>query len=90
LAQTWLYTGTDWGTGANWSGGATPGAGQTATLNSAVGSQPVIAGNFTIGTVDLSAGTLTINTTRVLTVQTAFNVSNASVVGGGTISLGAG
>ncbi|UYN96890.1 MAG: autotransporter-associated beta strand repeat-containing protein [Enhydrobacter sp.] len=91
LAQsTWLYTGTNYGTGANWSTGTVPGAGNSAIFNADGANQPIIAGSFTIGTVSITAGSLTINSTRTLTVQTAFDISNASVLGAGTLSLGAG
>src|SRR5512143_3185185 len=91
-AQTWLYTGTNYGTGANWSTGVVPGAGQTATFNSAGANQPIVAGNFTIGTVDMTAGSITINTTRTLSVQTAYNLTDASILatGTGTLAMGAG
>src|SRR5258708_10848107 len=92
FAQTWLYTGTDYGTGANWSTGVTPGAGQTATFNSTGANQPIVAGNFTIATVNQTAGSITINTTRTLSVQTAYNLTDASILGAGTgtLSMGAG
>ena len=48
-AQSWLYVGTDYGHGPNWSTGVTPGAGQTATFNSSAPNQPIMSGNFTIG-----------------------------------------
>ena len=89
-AQNWLYTGTDYGTGANWSTGVTPGAGQTATFNGGGANQPIVAGNFTIGTVNMTAGSLTINNTRTLTLQSAYNLSGASLLGTGTLALGAG
>ena len=90
-AQTWLYSGTNYGTGANWSTGTVPGAGQTATFNSAGANQPVISsGPFTIGTVNMTAGSLTINATRTLNVQSAYNLSDASILGTGTLALGAG
>jgi outer membrane autotransporter protein len=89
-AQTWLYTGTDYGTGSNWSTGVTPGAAQTATFNSAGSNQPVVGGNFTIGTVNMTAGSLMINSMRTLTVQSAFNLTNASILGNGALSLGTG
>src|SRR5215208_5545704 len=60
-AQTWLYVGTDYGTGTNWSTLVTPGAGQTATFNQSLPNQPIVNGSFTIGTVDMTAGTLTLN-----------------------------
>ena len=89
-AQTWLYAGTDYGTGSNWSTGVTPGAGQTATFNQAGANQPVVNGNFTIGTVGMTAGSLTLNATRTLTVQSAYSLTDASILGSGTLSLGAG
>jgi autotransporter-associated beta strand protein len=88
--QTWLYTGTNYGTGANWSTGVVPGAGQTATFASSGANQPIIAGTFTIGTVDMTAGSLTINATRTLNVQSAYNLSDASILGTGTLAMGAG
>ena len=86
-AQTWLYNGTDYGTGSNWSTATTPGAGQTATFNAAGANQPVVNGSFTIGTVDMTAGSLTINPGSTLTVQGAYNLTNASILGGGTLAF---
>ncbi|HEY6982963.1 MAG TPA: autotransporter domain-containing protein [Reyranella sp.] len=89
-SQTWLYSGTDYGTATNWSTGVVPGAGQTATFSAGGANQPVVAGNFTIGTVNMTAGSLAINSGRTLTVQTAYNLADASILGPGTLSLGAG
>ena len=89
-AQTWLYVGTDYGTGTNWSTLVTPGPGQTATFNQGLPNQPVVNGNFTIGTVNMTAGSLTLNATRTLTVQSAYNLTDASILGSGALSLGAG
>src|SRR4030095_8510592 len=81
---------TDYGTGSNWSTGTIPGAGQTATFASGGANQPVISGTFTIGTVNMAAGALTLSATRTLTVQPAYNLTDAAILGGGTLSLGAG
>ena len=66
------------------------GAGQTATFNQAGANQPVVNGNFTIGTVGMTAGSLTLNATWTLTVQSAYSLTDASILGSGALSLGAG
>lgn len=54
--QTWGYTGSDYGTAANWIPNGVPGPGQTATFNSAAGVQPIASHDYTIGTVNQTAG----------------------------------
>src|SRR5437588_3074545 len=89
--STWLTTSTtNYGTATNWGPSGVPGAGQTAIFSDGTGNQPVVAGNFTIGTVNMTAGSLTINSGNTYTVQTAYNLTNASILGSGTLSLNAG
>jgi autotransporter-associated beta strand protein len=88
--QTWGYTGSDYGTAANWIPNGVPGSGQTATFNSAAGVQPIASQDYTIGTVNQTAGVLTVTDVDILTIETAYNISNASTAGQGWISLNSG
>ena len=88
---TWLNSGTDWNTPANWTPNNTgPGSADTALFNTAATNQPNLSANTTISTLNLfsNAGgwtlsananvALTLNSTSATTQSEAIYVGNGS------------
>ncbi len=83
-AQTWDGdTSTNFQTGTNWVGDVAPAAVGAAVLNTGAGNQPLLgSGNVsTVGTVAVSAGTLTVE--GILTVTNGVTITGGAVLIGG-------
>ncbi|PWW04468.1 hypothetical protein DFR52_1011167 [Hoeflea marina] len=76
----------DWTADANWTPAA-PGPGDLAVVSDGgAPSQPVVTGIETVDTLDLSAGSVTIDTGGELTAVSAFDLSGGTLNGPGTLA----
>lgn len=83
VASAWVTTAAgNYGTAATWAGGVVPVAGQPVSI----GHDVTFAANQTIGSMTVTAGTVTVNNAVTLTVNTGSTIA----VNGGALTLGAG